>query len=186
MEWTDVYSGRRFGITTAADADARLVRVKSYEDVLAEYLTHPEPKSARPDGAPCSRSTIGLLSRRAVCGTRILYIGKESNRLEDVDSETVHSWDEVREIHIDPRCEPFRTYVVPILKRLNCAELARAAGVSDRYIKALRNGHRQPSASVRSALTKIAADYARRFLPEQLADDVDACAAFSSEKCSDL
>ena len=33
------------------------------------------------------------------------------------------------------------------------AELARAAGVSDRYIKALRNGHRQPSASVRSALT---------------------------------
>jgi hypothetical protein len=92
MDWIDIYSGRLFGITTDANADARLARVKSYGDALADYLTHPEPKSAGPDGAPCSRSTVGLLSRRKVYGTRVIYIGKESNRYEEVDGEAVHSW----------------------------------------------------------------------------------------------
>jgi hypothetical protein len=56
------------------------------------------------------------------------------------------------ETHIDPRHEPFRTYVVPILKQLKCAQLARAVGVTERFIKALRNGYRQPSPVVRAAL----------------------------------
>jgi hypothetical protein len=51
-------------------------------------------------------------------------------------------------------------------------------GVSGRYIKALRNGHRQPSAAVRAALTKIAASHARKSLPETIDDDADACAVF--------
>jgi hypothetical protein len=33
--------------------------------------------------------------------------------------------------------------------------------------------------SLRKALIKIAADYARRFLAETVSDDLDACAAFA-------
>jgi hypothetical protein len=34
--------------------------------------------------------------------------------------------------------------------------------------------------TLRKALIEIAADYARRFLAETIADDLDACAAFMS------
>jgi len=48
MPWTDIYSGRVYWITTEPDADSRLVRVKSYGEVFADYVTHPEPKSPQP------------------------------------------------------------------------------------------------------------------------------------------
>jgi hypothetical protein len=63
-------------------------------------------------------------------------------------------------------------------ERLKCGELARAAGLRQRFIKALRNGHRQPSAAVRAALTEISAAHARKFLAEPIAVDMDACAPF--------
>src|SRR5216684_7775202 len=84
-------------------------------------LTHPEPKSAGPDGAPCSRSTVGLLQRQPVIGTRVIYTGKESNRLEDVESGNIGLWDEIRATYADPRT--FRRYVIPILKIISCSEL---------------------------------------------------------------
>lgn len=133
-----------------------MVRVKSYRDVFADYLTHPEPKSAAANGNPCSRSDIGLLDREPVFGTRIIYTGKESNRYEDVESESIESWDEVREIFEDPQDDPWRTHTVPILKEMKCSDLARATGKSERYIKALRNGHRRPSNKVSKILSEIA------------------------------
>jgi hypothetical protein len=157
--WTDIHSGRTFAITTSANADSRLVRVKSYRDVFADYLTHPEPKSATADGSPCSRSDIGLLDREPVSGTRVIYTGKESNRYEDVENEAVESWDEVRETFEDPFDNTWRRFVVPILKQIRCADLARATCTTERYIKALRNGKRQPSDEVRQILTNIASDH---------------------------
>lgn len=60
-----------------------IVRVKSYANVLTEYETHPESKSAGSvDVNP--RQARGLLERRHVhiVPENIYYIGKESNRLE--------------------------------------------------------------------------------------------------------
>ena len=50
MSWTDMHSGEQYAIHTGAASSAQSVRVKSYRDVLDSYATHPEPKSAAPDG----------------------------------------------------------------------------------------------------------------------------------------
>jgi DNA adenine methylase len=149
----------------------------SYGDVLAEYETHPEPKSAAADGTPCSRTTRGLLQRRPVRATSIVYIGKESNRLEEVEEGLIHSPDEVQEVYRDPRQDPWLTHVVPVLKMIPRRDLARA-GLSESQIKRLRNGHCMPSAKTRLLLTRAAGDYARSQLgPGAPADDLAACAA---------
>src|SRR5256886_14792779 len=59
--------------------------------VFLEYRAPPDPKSLGPDGAPCSRGTIGLLMRRPVRAGSAVYIGKESNRHEEVDHGLVHA-----------------------------------------------------------------------------------------------
>ena len=45
LDWIEIHQGKVHGLTTSANADSRLVRVKSYRDVFEDYLTHPEPKS---------------------------------------------------------------------------------------------------------------------------------------------
>ncbi len=177
MRWIEIHSNNLYGITTEPNADSRLVRVKSYADVFAEYLTHPEPKSASGDH-PCSRSDRGLLDRQLIVGTRIIPIGKESNRLEEVENGTIETWDEVRAIYQDSRQDPFRLYVIQILKRMTCSDLTRKTGYKNRHIKAIRNAAANPSPKLRSILIGVAAEYARKILPENVLDDMDACAAF--------
>jgi hypothetical protein len=177
--WTDFYSGRTFYITTAQAADASLVRVKSYADVFEEYQTHPEPKSAASNGFPCSPATRGLLGRRHVHAASICYIGKESNRLDEVEENLVHNWDEVREVYFDPKHDPWRARVLPILKLFPRAEVARIAGIQDRQVRRLLSGLYNPSPKTRARLTREAAEYARaRPGSAPPADDLDACAAF--------
>jgi hypothetical protein len=177
MPWTDIHSGNIYAITNDPNADSRLVRVKSYGEVFTEYVTHPELKSAGRAG-PCSRSDHGLLERQLIVGTRIIYIGKESNRLEEVENGTVQSWDEVQETYEDTRRDPFTLYVVPILKQIKCAELMQKTGCKERHIIAIRNGYRNPSITLRKALIEIAAEHARKFTSEPIGDDLDACAVY--------
>jgi hypothetical protein len=158
--------------------------VKSYRDVLQEYATHPEPKSAGADGRPCTRSTRGLLTRRHVHAASIYYVGKESNFLEEIESEFLHDPEEVQQKYLDPREEDWARYVVPILKLMPRAELARMANVTARFIQLLRNGSkRRPSRTVRAKLTRAAADYAREKLGANAPiDDIAACAKLSKSQ----
>ena len=72
--------------------------MKSYRDVVAEYEVHPEPKSAALDGSRCGPGTRGLLRRRLVRAGQIEHIGKEANRLDDVEAGWIHDVDEVVEV----------------------------------------------------------------------------------------
>ena len=54
-----------------------VVRIKSLGEVVLEHMIKPESKSCGPDGEPCTRSTVGVLRRMHVRGTRIVYTGKE-------------------------------------------------------------------------------------------------------------
>lgn len=144
--WVDIYSGGRYGITTAADPSRGTVRVQSYQDVLGQYRSHPEAKSAGPDGAPCGRDTIGLLARRSVTALSIEYIGKEANRLEEVEGGLIHTWEEVVATYADPTADDWTTKIVPLLKKTPRAELARLTGLSDSTIRRLRNGRTCPRA----------------------------------------
>ena len=131
---------------------------------LLEYRVHPEPKSLGPDGQPCHRATTGLLSRRPVRAGARLYIGKESNRLEDVLHGLVHDVRDVQATYTDVQQDPWQQVVVPFLRRLPRSGLARAARRSERTVQAIRNGRSVPSADTRRALLKAALDHAQRVM----------------------
>ena len=98
QDWYNRYSGRKYRITTDSSGGrvvAGIVTVTTYRDILDEFATHPEAKSFGADGAPCGRSTIGLLLRRAVGALSITHIGKETNRLDDVQAGLVTDPNEV-------------------------------------------------------------------------------------------
>jgi hypothetical protein len=104
LRWTDVYSGEAYGITTRCGvAGDGIARVQSNDDVVARYRTHPEAKSLGPDGMPCQRRTVGLLQRSPVLLGDLVHIGKETNRLEDVEQGMVHDWDEVQLVFREPQ-----------------------------------------------------------------------------------
>lgn len=87
IDWIDQYTGNTHRITTGGLVGAgHMAHVKTYRDVLLEYEFHPESKCADDEGDPCGKQTVGLLQRRHVTIDHIRYIGKESNRLEDVDA----------------------------------------------------------------------------------------------------
>lgn len=104
LRWTDIYSGKSFTVTTRDQGmSERTARVQSYRDVIARYRTHPERKSLGPDGLPCGRRTIGLLRRPPVVLGELVHIGKETNRMEEVEQGLVHDWEEVQLVFREPR-----------------------------------------------------------------------------------
>lgn len=151
------YCGKGYNITTQKDPyRTNTVIVKSYADVLAEHRYHPEPKCADASGAACGKQTKGLLQRRAAHMAQLRYVGKESNKLEEMDAGLVHDWDEVRNIYNDPEDAVWETEILPRLKEIPAKELAKAAGISVRAVKAIRNGHAVPQPKTRAALGRAA------------------------------
>lgn len=104
IDWTDQYSGRVYRITTRGHhGSTRAARVKTYADVFEEYEWRPESKCADANGGPSGNRTVGLLQRRHIRVAALKYIGKESNRLEDVESGLIHAADSVYTQYPDPR-----------------------------------------------------------------------------------
>ncbi len=92
MPWTDQHTGKHYQITTEGFHGSRLAaRVKTYGEVLREYEFHPGSKSADVNGRPSGKQTIGLLQRRHIRVGQIIYIGKESDSLEEIESGTIRS-----------------------------------------------------------------------------------------------
>ena len=55
----------------------------------ARYPVDGQSKSADADGEPAGKQTIGLLQRRHITIGHVIYIGRESNQLEDVEAGLV-------------------------------------------------------------------------------------------------
>jgi len=94
----------RYGITTEGlHGDRHIALVKTYGDVLREYVFHPGSKSADARGKPSGKQTVGLLHRRHIQVVQIIYIGRESNKLEEIEEGTIHSAKIVYTEYPDPR-----------------------------------------------------------------------------------
>jgi hypothetical protein len=163
LKWADRYSSKPYVITTSAAAlyGGNTVRVKTYRDVVAEYGTHPEAKSLGPDGKVCGRQTVGLLQRRPVTRGSLTWLGKESNRLEEVEAGLVHDPEEVYTEYADPREDLWQTTVLPVLRQMPLRVLAEQAGLSERQVRAIRNGHAMPREKHRQALTRVVREYSQ-------------------------
>ena len=156
MPWTEQYSGKTYAITTVGDYGYRsTARVKTYREVVAEYESHAESKCADAIGHPCSKHTVGLLQRRHVRIKQIKYIGKESNSLEEVQSGTVHSAENVYTEYPDPRRDEWQTETLPALKKVPLSILVEKSGMSDRELKYIRAGKSRPHRKNRELLVSI-------------------------------
>ena len=185
LPWVDRSSGQRYRIsTTAQTGGAGVARVQTYRDVLADFRTHPEAKSSGADGRPCGRGTVGLLGRRRVrlVPELLTYVGKESNRLEEVEVGLGHDPDEVYTEYADPGRDSWRALVLPVLRAMQGKALAEATGLSERSIREIRNGHSMPRMTRKACLTRTAATFARARLIESglrpVDDDLVACAVW--------
>ncbi|MBI2819386.1 MAG: hypothetical protein HYX73_05340, partial [Acidobacteria bacterium] len=155
-DWIDQYSGKWYHITAAGHHGARKsARVKTYGDILEEYEYHPEAKCANAESIPSGKQTIGLLQRRHVRVERIVYIGKESNSLEEVESGLIHSAENVYTEYTDARRDEWQTIIVPALNKVPLSVLQRESGLSRRTLIDARTGKRRPHPTNQQLLAAI-------------------------------
>ena len=161
LRYTDRYSGKAYRVTTGDALAPGVARVKTYADVVAEYRCHREFKSLAPGGQPCSQTTVGVLRRRPVEALRVIYVGKETNRLKEVQHGLIEDEDEVMNEYVDPSNDPFVRLVVPVLRTLRQSAIAAAADVDVRTLRRNLKGESLPQPENRAALTALATQEAR-------------------------
>jgi hypothetical protein len=87
-------------------------------------------------------------------------IGKEANRLDDVQAGIIGSLGEVLTDYTPVSDEWFRNYVLPVLHQYGGRQLAELADVNRRTIDRIRDGT-APRRALRDMLTQLAARTAR-------------------------
>ena len=132
---------------------------QTYGDVLREYAFHPGSKSADTRGKPSGKQTAGLLQRRHIQVGQVIYIGKESNRLEEIESGTIHSAQSVYTEYPDPRRDEWQTKVLPALRKFPVGVLIRLSNKSRSMLRRTLAGHSRPRVRnqvlLKSVLRKI-------------------------------
>jgi hypothetical protein len=155
LPWINKYTGEPVDVSTDPNAPPHVARIKTIGEVAHEYLEHAESKSADGGDVPCGPATRGLLQRRHVRPGIITYIGKEANRIEEVEAGLVHDIEEVRTTY--GVRDTWARDVVPALKAVTAERLAKAARCSVRTVKNWRNGHTEPSPKDRRRLERALA-----------------------------
>jgi hypothetical protein len=156
MPWIDRYSGNQYRITTEGFHGSRVAaRVKTYGDVLREYEFHPGSKNADAKGESSGKQTIGLLQQRHIRVARIVYIGRESNRLEDVDAGTMHLAESVYTEYPDSRRSEWQTKLLPALKKIPVSALIKLSRKSRSLLTRARSGRTTPRKKNQKLLASI-------------------------------
>jgi hypothetical protein len=139
----DVRTGKKCHITVGDRKNGR-IPVKTYREILHQYLYHPESKFAGPDGNPCDPWTRGVLQRRHIVAADFKYCGKEIKRkLEQgpVDHETdfkVKVYANGR-VTADPE-------ILRAMADFSEREINKATGLARRIIRRIRHrGQVKPS-----------------------------------------
>jgi hypothetical protein len=160
IQWIDRYSGDSFSVHVEGPPSPDSVKLRSYGDVLARYQRHPEPKSLGPDGQVCAGDTTGLLQRRRVTAVAPIYIGKESNNLEERQAGLIHNPDDAYSIYHDPGLDTWQRIVLPALQQFPATEVAHRSGLHRRSVERHLSGRSIPHPRHRAALTHVACELA--------------------------
>jgi len=139
---------------------AQRPRVQTYGELIDGYEYHPEAKFADALGQPCGKQTIGLLQRRHVRIGELTNIGKESNRLEEVQAGLEHDDANVYTEYHDPRRNRWNTTVWPAVKRASLATLERMCKgrLSRRALINIRAGRSTPHRRNQEFLESVVKD----------------------------
>lgn len=107
---------------------------------VQEFQTHPEAKSTGGDGTVCDLRTVGLLGRREVRETYASHIGKEANKLEEVQAGIVHDVEAVYTEYQRPDRDEWNNVTLPMLRKQNLAALAGRCCITERQLRNLVTG----------------------------------------------
>ncbi len=158
LPWANRVDGRPLRVTTGRPRSGE-VRVTTYGDVVADYRLHPEHKSGDPRGGPGVRGSVGVLPRLHVVATEVRHIGKESNRLEEVENGELSAADEVYTEYRDPSAE-WEHEVLPRLREMGAARVAELTGTPERTVRSWLREGRVPREPVRGRLADLARTHA--------------------------
>jgi hypothetical protein len=164
LPWRNRRDGRPLAVTTRPGSERGKVRLQTIGDVVAAYRLHPETKSGDSRGGLGRRGSSGVLPRLTVRPVGLpVHIGKESNRLEEVQDGLVGDPDEVYVEYHDERRE-WET-ALPALRALRDERgwryLAEASGLSERALRYALNGGKVPHREARCELLRLAAEERR-------------------------
>lgn len=159
LHWVNRADGQRIEVTTRPGGEPGMVRLKTYRDVIAEYRTHSDIKSADPAGGQAHRGSRGVLARLHVEVTEVRHIGKESNHLDEEDSGGLLTRDEVYVEYRDERQEWLATLpkLLEVRDQLGLAALRKASGLSERALRDALSGRRLPRKNAREGLAGLLA-----------------------------
>jgi hypothetical protein len=123
----------------------------------------PEPERGRILGHPRDRAAHDAqqhlrLHRRTVDLAWLHTIGKETNRLDDIDAGIIGSIDEVTDY--DRPAAAFVQLVLPALDQFTTQQLAELTGISKRHIARIRKTNTPPRHQQRQTLIRLAVDTA--------------------------
>ena len=145
QDWHDTASGTSCRIATQETTSPRVAQVKAVADILADYAAHPESKSAGPDGFPAGPQTIGLLTRRHVEPVYLFRLGKETNRLEEVEQGQIRTWEEVQEVYEHPRRMAWEEVYLPLLNALPIRQIEAETGIAESLLHRYGKGLVRPT-----------------------------------------
>lgn len=92
-------------------------------------------RARTPRAAPASGRRWGLLRRRTMQETYVAHVGKEANKLDEVEAGLEQDPEVIYTEYDHPRRDPWRTLVLPVLRQMPRAELAETAGLSVRRLR---------------------------------------------------
>ena len=84
------------------------------------------------------------------------YIGKESNKLQEVEEGGVPSDSDVYTKFNDPQRDEWGTKILPFLRREPVQVIIDATGISRRTVQRIRNEQTKPTAEYRRLLASFA------------------------------
>lgn len=159
----------------------------TYRDLIGLHTRHPEVKFLGPDGEPCTSMTRGLLSRRQIHVTEVVYIGKEANDLELVKAGMIEDEEAVLTTY-EAQGDLWET-IQPILAEVPAARVQEETGYSRREVYYLREGKKWPSKRRLPEVVPMAARWAREVLEDHSQQDdparertlIDTCATFLAD-----
>ena len=157
LPWRNRRDGRPLAVTTRRGGEPGKARLQTVGDVVARYRLHPEHKSGDPRGGLGRRGSLGLLPRLEVHAVGYpVHIGKESNRLDDVEDGLVGAAAEVYVEYRDERLE-WEAGVVPGLRDIGLARLMELTGAAERTVRSWLLEGRVPREPMRGELIALAA-----------------------------
>lgn len=168
LPWAETCSGRPYELTSVREPTDTSVHVQTYRDVPQANEHHPEVKSAAANDAQADQRTVGLLRRLHVHELERVDIGRESNRLDDVDAGDVRALADVLTNYVGPGTGAFTSWVRPILRQMPLkatAERCRASMSNAHRVKSGRARIPEAAASRKHLALAAAADCGLSYEP---------------------